>query len=407
MDESPMVPDDQLNNHESLATCDSCSNASESLTSINGDSICDTCRDEDYRTCERCNDWIANSDAIRVGTRSSYDYRRINQSWCEDCADCQAFRCEDCRQTFSNSLRTGDYCNRCAAENYCTCSDCGDIVHYDNINHRGDERYCNNCDPGEDRLIHEYDYSPQFNFYGVGKFFYGVELEVTGDASEHAPTVADLMGDQAYLKADSSILDGGFEIVTHPHTLDAHRELWVAFFDRYGAYQKEGSTYTRGLKAYSNGMHVHIGRKHLTKLQIEKIDFFLNAEDNNAFVVDIAGRRSADYAKIFHKPLGHGDCDDRYVAFNRTNRNTVEIRIFRGTVDRDRFFANLEFCDALRAFTAQAGNQSLTHQEFVRFVRKNRKAYPKLDALLIKLKYVSVLASANNLVKHKEKACAS
>ena len=41
---------------------------------------------------------------------------------------------------------------------------------------------------------------------------------------------------------------------------------------------------------------------------------------------------------------------DRHVAINLTNENTIEFRIFRGTLNPKRFLATLQFVDALCHF---------------------------------------------------------
>lgn len=99
--------------------------------------------------------------------------------------------------------------------------------------------------------IHGYSYKPATQFHGDKGPYYGVELETQlkdsspldlRDAAVHVlDTLNDVYPNEgfAYLKEDSSIEAGSphrgkgtFEIVTHPATLETHREQWGPLFDR-------------------------------------------------------------------------------------------------------------------------------------------------------------------------------
>lgn len=313
-------------------------------------------------------------------------------SWCESCRDNRATKCEDCRGWFQDTSEgmshRGDwYCQSCA-ESYSTCESCGDLLSENNQYYCEDDScvYCSDCLPSERddddedsrSCIHDYNYSPSPIFHGHrSQIHYGVELEVTADLSDAEATKQLLGGDDhVYLKADSSIVGKGFEIVTHPHTLDAHRELWRPFntFAR-----------NRGMKANGNGMHVHIERKKLTPYRIALMQSFLNTPANHTFVTHIAQRCTDDWAKI--KPelaavKRRGD-GSRYSAINLCNYFTVEIRIFRGTIRASEFNKNLEFCDALVHWTLDRSHTDLGYQGFCKYVRSNRKRYGALDAFLV------------------------
>ena len=70
----------------------------------------------------------------------------------------------------------------------------------------------------------EYGYKPEVIFYGQGDRFFGVELEIDGggeytDNAESILSIANWEQNLIYCKHDGS-LDEGFEIVTHPMSLD-------------------------------------------------------------------------------------------------------------------------------------------------------------------------------------------
>jgi hypothetical protein len=67
------------------------------------------------------------------------------------------------------------------------------------------------------------------------------------------------------------------------------------------------------------------------------------------YLKKLSKRTKFDYCHFdSRKPIdGHSQEFGRYSAFNTcASENTVEIRIFRGTIDYKRFLASLQFADA-------------------------------------------------------------
>lgn len=78
------------------------------------------------------------------------------------------------------------------------------------------------------------------------------------------------------------------------------------------------------------------------------------------------------------------ECDNRYVAVNCNNAHTFELRFFASTLDKQEFYAALEFADAsvryTRAITIQdvLRGKALTWRHFTAWVR--RRNYKNLLA---------------------------
>lgn len=353
----------------------------ETLT-VDGDTAlyCEACK-EDLHTCDRCSEHCTDTHTVRTGSR-----RRDDETWCELCKDDHAQRCEDCRDWFGNdcdgmSHGSDWYCESCS-ENYSICDTCGTLLSTDNqySDNNGDGTYCERHQPSDDEdsdneYIHDYSYKPRPIFHGAG-IHYGVELEVTCDRDTAEDTIEVLGGDShVFLKDDSSIQGGGYEIVTHPHTLDSHRKLWAGFND----YARR-----KGFKANSNGMHVHIDRAKLSPYRIAIMQRFINRDDNRAFIGFIAQRSDSSWAKCnpdLAKMRAEGN-GERYSALNLNNAKTVELRIFRGTIRKSEFFKNLEFCDALVQWSIDRSHAETSVSDFAVYVRANRKVYPALDAFM-------------------------
>ena len=60
---------------------------------------------------------------------------------------------------------------------------------------------------------------------------------------------------------------------------------------------------------------------------------------------------------------------DRYVALNFAScKNTIEIRIFRGTLHHARFLASIQFCDAVAHFVKEVGLTGLVKDSWSVFL---------------------------------------
>lgn len=190
----------------------------------------------------------------------------------------------------------------------------------------------------------------------------------------------------------------GFEVVTAPASLDEHRKRWTRL--------KEASGYEhlRAWDAYDTcGFHVHVSRASLTHMQIGRILMFINHKNNAKFVHRVAGRGSDRFCKyipkepddkthpvvdvlypgkrVISRDEENGRNRSRRVAVNLSNPNTIEFRIFRGTVNPKHILRNMEFCDAVCDFCYPA-NFSIrdldNYKVFIAFVNANKKRWPLL-----------------------------
>ena len=186
---------------------------------------------------------------------------------------------------------------------------------------------------------------------------FGVELEVqcrSGDKNAAAGRIHEALnpslnvGEYCFFERDGSIGEG-FEIVTQPAGLDVHREKFALFL--------QDNDMKRGLRSHEGGacgLHVHVGREFLTQSQIYRIQSFLNDVRNEALIRSIARRYENGYCKfkpVMAKFTAHNkQTGDRYEALNVTNPDTIEFRIFRGSLRYESVIAALEFCNALLTF---------------------------------------------------------
>lgn len=191
--------------------------------------------------------------------------------------------------------------------------------------------------------------------------------------------------DFCIIKRDGS-LENGMEVVSLPMSLDLHRTKWDAFFENASKH---------GLRIYKScGMHVHASRENLTSLQIGKVLAFLHDPANIEFIKIISDRYPPKkYANISNKCkiADYKRHNNRYDGFNLTNSVTVEFRIFKGTLDKERMLVNIEFCAALLGFSFP-GAVSIRDNNlrgFINYVNNNRKLYPSLYSFLVAKSLIS------------------
>jgi hypothetical protein len=371
--------------------------------------VCNDC----VQICQRC-DSIGSVDDCFMTVDGDY-------TWCEGCTERRAYFCDACEEYNSNGTsyvtdRGENWCQDCTDRGAYWCDDC------DEYNSDG----CDRCDDEGSRLIHDYSYRPDAIFHSTDKnerLFFGIEIEVEAgnnlrSASEYAYQLESM--DLAYLKHDGS-LNSGFEIVTHPMSHDFFKnqaqDLWLTLEQL-----RTNSEYrVKSWDTKTCGLHIHISRTgfnggaHMHR--------FLNLVYSNPdFYSTLAGRTSDQWAKFtdihqreyarnsegdripdnfnggyqivskrtFMHKLDTSRNSDRYSAVNTNNRETLEMRIFRGTVNSDTIKAQLDLAHAsveyTRTLTIQDIQQgALSADLLMWYIFEHEDLYPELSARIDKL----------------------
>lgn len=197
-----------------------------------------------------------------------------------------------------------------------------------------------------------------------------------GNKAEAVKHIQEAAGAWCIVKEDSSLNDG-LEIVSVPASLSWHRETVAPFL--MGA--KE---YLSGWPHNDCGIHVHVGKKQLSELQLSKLVRFMHGDANQQFLTAVAGRDPNTYCnRGGFKAIGAFKSEGRigrYQALNFATRNekTVEFRIFRSNVSPIGFMKNLEFVHAACQWARFTSSANLGHASLVEYVRRERSAYPAL-----------------------------
>ena len=308
------------------------------------------------------------------------------------------------------------------------CDDCADS--------RSDANYeAENNNEDESEFVHDYSYRPRTRFFTVTNGFIdnslsaqlselgaqnvlspasyeglnrvqvpycGFELEMTRSGSrltvdEAARALCDATDSFAYMKWDGSV-EGGFELVTHPHTLEAYNlrdSLWTAL----------DTLRSRGWRSWNSdsscGLHVHINNASFATTG-HAMRFLMFIYKNREPLVRFAGRDSRyarfEFDQFVQRQIHVGWNDDgtpryeigsvkdvvtkkqvndnRYLAVNAQNAHTYELRFFRGNMNPAAVRGCLEFVYALHEYTQDLTshdclvNRALTWRPFLAFIRR-------------------------------------
>lgn len=327
----------------------------EQHNSTSNKCVCAKCMDEGWTICDDC------GDIVRLSDTYSDDYTAV----CNNCFERRWTRCVDCGDLVRLSDAHVDedtaVCDWCFNDHWAVCEDCGVLF---NVQSEGgsvnDSYYCGDCIDDHREIIHEYYYKPYPEFYGLGRLFLGVELEIDGggEADKNAEQLECITGDEMYYKHDSS-LDDGFECVTHPMTLSYHRYQ----FPWEDLCKKAVSLGYKSHDADTCGLHVHVSRDALGDNEdeqdatIARILYFF--ERNWDALLKFSRRTESqlnrwaaryahkDTVEEYHKGVKNNENDDRYMCVNLQNSNTIEFRIFRGTLKANTILATLELVERI------------------------------------------------------------
>lgn len=101
--------------------------------------------------------------------------------------------------------------------------------------------------------------------------------------------------------------------------------------------------------------------------------FFVKYQDK---IQKVAQRRDNTYCRysfcedqediaLIYKKYKNEQIRERYIAINFQNRDTIEFRIFKGTLYTDSIYAYLEFCDSIIEFLKTVNFSHLVLKEDV------------------------------------------
>jgi len=378
---------------EHAVECDNCYSLTkaDTVVDVDGHDWCPNCAEEEAYRCDRCMEYHEyGPTSVIVGQHLEHPFRWVDdtEEWCDDCVDYHSEQCTCCGKRFSddtnritpremwNSCEIVAVCDDCLdnKDEYRVCACCGCLVEYDEAEYSdyNDDWYCPNCydehDCGDN--VHDYGHTDGCYFWDIkngtithgynsdGRLFIGIELETAynDDISELADNIIEEFSDEKFeCKKDCSLGDCGLEIVSQPMTPRFHIEsnTWERVIDY--VHEQNGSSHDGGLC----GLHMHINKDFLDDGATYRIDRLFHRFRNE--FINFSRRTSFGYCHLDEDDL-HEIADveerkkewtkkrewkDRYEAINTQNYHTVEIRLWRGTLNVETFMATVEMTAGL------------------------------------------------------------
>ena len=313
-----------------------------------GNIICESCYESDYFTCYDCGDIVHNDDGRYIEDRDYYV--------CSDCAD-NYYECYECGNLYSedciHEYHGRYYCDECYNE---CCNIIGDYHDRDiGINFK-----CTEKDFEDDTIFANKNVSRIAD--NMLKFGMEIEVENNGGTgnNEMARMIRDKFPHLELVFEEDGSLDSGFEIITQPMTMSYIREHKEDFKELCEMLSKHDFV---SHNAGSCGQHIHFSRcffednddKYVGNLlaffeRYKNEIYKFSRRDGTrwcSWVSDNAGYDKKYYksSKILYdyakSNTGHG------VAINLEHSETIEIRVFRGTLKYETMMSNFEFVNAL------------------------------------------------------------
>ena len=346
--------------------CGGCHNTfeGEPAGNLNAGPMCEDC----LRVCPDCDsEFNLNSGAAHAFNGDEFicgRCTRMNYIWC---SECEEYANE--HDTLYVAWVGERVCESCINDNFHNCQYCDTLVRDGDYDHEDE------C--GSNNLVHDYSYKPDPIFYHTQDEFdnartvlqdnsavlrkyrkipylgFELEVECEGDREDYRAGAHEFKDneDLIYLKNDGS-LNYGFEIVTHPMTLDWAMENFP--WDKFSILK---NTNFDAWDTSTAGLHVHVSRDGFESEshQARFVHFFMR---NEKFLTWLAGRSGSRWAQFdkqhmvnLRQKLRNRAGSERYMAVNLQNSGTLEVRIFRASLNPLRVQMALQLVDAVVNYT--------------------------------------------------------
>lgn len=307
---------------------------------------------------------------------------------CRNCCEEYYFECEDCNEVHHVDERhyVGEYddievCDYCFDNYYRECEECGHYFNTDYMYYRNGYYYCENCyDNARDMICSYHDYDRGFEFLmATGEikppFYIGAELEMENDN-----VVADCI---RYLK------DKFDAILSHDGSLETYGAMeWVMDPHSPLSWHEQANDYKTAFKMLVDngyrshdtstcGLHFHVSRPYQEEIDslgyseeenkkreelykkqetaIERVILVLETYKEEfikfsrrksmnwcQWLSDVVTNESGKITSLDFIKNNKYAMEGHHRALNLENHNTIEFRIFKGTLNFDTFMASLE-----------------------------------------------------------------
>jgi DNA-directed RNA polymerase subunit RPC12/RpoP len=310
--------------------------------------------------------------------------------------------CDVCNSPSWDLYNTADgkkVCRHCYNELYVRCQRCGSTVQRTTAEiTRDNYALCPEC--AKRRTVLPYHrYYPKIQFFGndhaktVPMMGFELEIDDGGEDNRNAGIAVDILNSNAlfgYCSHDGSLHDG-FEIITQPATLEYHNSIKNVYNELCSKMKSLGYS---SHDTTTCGFHVHVNR-----------DFFGDSRENQnaairrlVFITEKFWNELVIYARRPEKRMEHyakkiapmeiteymrranqsHDHNFHYYALNIANEDTVEFRMFKGTLNVNTILATLQLVNNLCIVAKNNTLDEIRQMHFEDFVTSRvQKSYWK------------------------------
>lgn len=310
---------------------------------------------------------------------------------CNDCIVNDTILCSRCGERIYLADNAGDndtpLCQHCYDRYFTNCVECDRVILLDDAYYESDDDddpRCYSCHlrHNNDRYIHDYYYKPEPIFYGEGNRYFGVELEIdgAGESEKNAQAICNVANrhdDLVYIKHDGS-LEEGMEIVTEPLTLHYHLNN-MPWNEVLG---KARELHYKSHAISTCGYHIHVNKTAFGETEAEqdeciaRVLYFFEKHWEELLKFSRRTREQLDRWAARYGLKEHPreildnakGCWERYSCINLTNRNTIEFRMFRGTLKLNTLIATLQLVDRICDIALYFNDEEIKAMSWTTFV---------------------------------------
>lgn len=333
---------------------------------------CMNCTEHQTEQCVLCGAREPLEDVTRIGREGARAYVcsrcATHVGTCSRCGD--AYYTERLHLSADGQL----YCYDCLPENFGICAGCGQRQRIDNLHMSADgQRYCARCLPENRTYIRPYHHNPELRFdgrlnieiYDLMKIYYGIELEMDdGDVKPCSRELYKLSNEDAifFQEHDGSLSDRGIELITQPFSDPINSVPWE---DIVRICKK--NHFKSDIASNSCGLHIHFSRAPFgNKIELMEAKLVLFFSIHEEHIESIARRSSERWSSVkkVKLPKDEAECiselrkvkysGSRYEAVNLTKQDTIEIRVFKGTLNLKTILATISFVKTVVEFCRNA-----------------------------------------------------
>ena len=294
-------------------------------------------------------------------------------------------RCAICGERVDNfryiNNKRINICDKCFRERYFVCNRCGEIELIENLETGNDYYLCLNCQK-RDFVLPYHRYYPTLKFYKTDNkneipLYLGVELEIdgAGESDYTVEKINSIMNNNdnfVYCSHDGSLTEG-LEIITQPATLKYHKSISKKYKKLFEMLKEMGYASD---KTTTCGLHVHFNRDFFSdneELYISKLLYLIDKNWDDVIKFSRRNKHRMDryakkldipqdeYIRYSNKKRNH---DYHYYAVNLSNINTIEFRMFKGSLNIDTFMATLQFVQSCIMIAKNKSAEEIQHMSF-------------------------------------------